>query len=119
MVGTSGALRSIVRDPAVPLLPGLFAQRFGPGGVVGGQLSEGGGTIRWISDLLGSSESTLERAAAGIPADGHGLTGVVADDPRYPEQSGVKHEDVVSFATRHIFCVLHPELVQRKRRPAR
>jgi gluconokinase len=74
LVGTSGALRSIVRDPAVPLPPGLFAQRFGPGAVVGGQLSEGGGTIRWISDLLGSSESTLERAAAEIPADGHGLT---------------------------------------------
>ena len=74
MVGTSGALRAIVADdsPAVPM--GLFAQRLGSGTVVGGQLSEGGGTLAWASGLLRRSRAALERAAADLEADTHGLT---------------------------------------------
>jgi gluconokinase len=74
MVGTSGALRAVVADPVPPIPPGLFAYRLGPGAVVGGQLSEGGGTLAWASRLLGRSPRSLERAAAGIGPDGHGLT---------------------------------------------
>ena len=74
MVGTSGALRAYVADPAPPLPAGLFAYRLGAGTVAGGQLSEGGGLLAWASRLLGRSRSSLERAAAAIDADGHGLT---------------------------------------------
>jgi len=74
MVGTSGALRTIVAEPAPAILPGLFAYRLGAGAVVGGQLSEGGGTLVWLSRLLRRSNRALERqAAALVPAD-HGLT---------------------------------------------
>jgi gluconokinase len=74
MVGTSGALRAIVadEDPAIPM--GLFAHRLGSGSVVGGQLSEGGGTLAWVSALLRRSRASLERAAADLDADSHGLT---------------------------------------------
>ena len=59
----------------VPALPaGLFAQRLGARTVVGGQLSEGGGTLAWASALLRRSQASLERAAAQLPADDHGLT---------------------------------------------
>jgi len=74
MIGTSGALRAVVPE-AAPVLPmGLFAQRLGRGSVVGGQLSEGGGTLRWASTLLRRSRAGLERAAAALEPDGHGLT---------------------------------------------
>src|SRR5205807_10075256 len=74
MIGTSGALRTIVRDPAPRILPGLFAYRLGEGAVVGGQLSEGGGAVASISRLLRRSPARLEQAAAGLVPDGHGLT---------------------------------------------
>jgi gluconokinase len=74
MVGTSGALRAVIADPAPPIPEGLFAYRLGGGTVAGGQLSEGGGLLAWTSRLLGRSRAALERAAAAIPADGHGLT---------------------------------------------
>jgi gluconokinase len=74
MVGTSGALRAILADPAPAIPMGLFAQRLGSGSVVGGQLSEGGGTLAWVSTLLRRSRASLDRAAAGLEADGHGLT---------------------------------------------
>jgi gluconokinase len=74
MAGTSGALRTFIADPAPDILAGLFAYRLGSGTIAGGQLSEGGGLLNWVSRLLGRSRQSLERAAAAIPADGHGLT---------------------------------------------
>jgi gluconokinase len=74
MVGTSGALRAVMTDPAPAIPDGLFAYRLGPGSVVGGQLSEGGGVLAWVSGLLGRSRASLERAAAAIEPDAHGLT---------------------------------------------
>lgn len=73
-VGTSGAMRSFIADPAPSLSSGLFGYRLGAGTVAGGQLSEGGGVLDWTSRLLGRSRRSLERAAEGIAADGHGLT---------------------------------------------
>ena len=73
-VGTSGALRAFIADPAPSIPAGLFAYRLGPGSVVGGQLSEGGGVLEWASRLLGRSRRSLERGAAKIAPDGHGLT---------------------------------------------
>jgi len=74
MIGTSGALRAVVPEAAPAVPEGLFAQRLGPGAVVGGQLSEGGGTLSWVSALLRRSRAGLERAAAELEPDGHGLT---------------------------------------------
>lgn len=74
MVGTSGALRAIVADPAPSIPMGLFAYRLGAGAVVGGQLSEGGGMLAWVSRLLRRSPASLERDAADMEADTHGLT---------------------------------------------
>ena len=73
-VGTSGALRAFLADPAPSIPEGLFAYRLGSGTVIGGQLSEGGGVLDWASRLLGRPRRSLERTAAGIDADGHGLT---------------------------------------------
>lgn len=74
MVGTSGALRAVVADPAPSIPAGLFAYRLGAGALVGGQLSEGGGILAWASRLLRRSPASLERAAADMGADAHGLT---------------------------------------------
>jgi gluconokinase len=74
MVGTSGALRAVVPDRIASLPAGLFAQRLGAGTVVGGQLSEGGGTLTWVSGLLRRSQAALERAAASRQPDDHELT---------------------------------------------
>jgi Glycerol kinase len=41
---------------------------------VGGQLSEGGGLLAWASRLLRRSAASLERAAAVMVPDDHGLT---------------------------------------------
>lgn len=74
MIGTSGALRSMVPEPDPFVGPGLFAYRLGTGTLLGGQLSEGGGTVAWIAGLLRRSPAALERAAAQLEPDGHGLT---------------------------------------------
>jgi gluconokinase len=74
MIGTSGAIRTILPDPAPPIPPGLFAYRLRRGALLGGQLSEGGGTVASIATLLGRSPASLERAAAGLLPDAHGLT---------------------------------------------
>ena len=74
-IGTSGALRVMLAEgvPAVP--QGLFAHRLGDGSsLLGGQLSEGGGTAAAVARLLGSRPSRLEPEAASLPPDGHGLT---------------------------------------------
>ena len=74
VVGTSGAMRAVVTDPAAAVPLGLFAFRLGTGTVVGGQLSEGGGLLEWTSRLLRRSRASLERAAAELAPDAHGLT---------------------------------------------
>jgi len=74
MVGTSGALRAVVEEPAPAVPEGLFAYRLGPGAVVGGQLSEGGGVLAWAGRLLGRSVATLERGAAAIEPAAHGIS---------------------------------------------
>jgi gluconokinase len=74
MVGTSGAVRAVVADPAPSIPDGLFAYRLGAGALVGGQLSEGGGMLAWASRLLRRSPDALERAAAAMEPDAHGLT---------------------------------------------
>jgi gluconokinase len=74
MVGTSGAMRAVIADPAAAVPPGLFAFRLGGGTLMGGQLSEGGGLLAWAGQLLRRSRASLERAAAEMGPAAHGLT---------------------------------------------
>jgi gluconokinase len=74
-VGTSGAIRSLVPDTAPRLTRGLFAHRVSDDlGLIGGQLSEGGGTLEAIARLLGRAHGRLDREAAGLAPGAHGLT---------------------------------------------
>ena len=70
MIGTSGALRAVIPDPDPAIRAGLFAQRLGAGSVVGGQLSEGGGTIAWASRLLGRPSGRSGGSGRGVRARG-------------------------------------------------
>lgn len=66
MVGTSSALRLLVPgDP--PTAEGLFAYPLeGVGTLLGGALSEGGGTLEWWGDIVGERlEDGAGRTAAG------------------------------------------------------
>jgi gluconokinase len=84
MIGTSGAMRTVVADAvfgpeaasALPLIPaGLFGFRLGNHEtLLGGHLSEGGGVVGWLARLLGQAPAALEQAAAAMEADAHGLT---------------------------------------------
>jgi gluconokinase len=101
MVGTSGAMRAFIADPAPPITPGLFAYRLGDGTVAGGQLSEGGGLLAWASRMLGHSPRALERGAAEVGADGHGLTVL----PYVFGERGLGYHD----HARGVVAGLHPE----------
>jgi gluconokinase len=73
-VGTSGAIRAIVGQPAPVLPDGLFGHRLADGtALVGGQLSEGGGVAAAVARLLGRSMASLESAAAELAPAAHGL----------------------------------------------
>lgn len=84
MIGTSGALRTVIRSTArgpkapraLPEVPtGLFGFLLGNHEMLlGGHLSEGGGAVGWLTRLLGRTPGALEEAAAAIEPDGHGLT---------------------------------------------
>jgi len=75
-IGTSGALRVIVDQPRLRIPWGTFVYRLDRRRfVVGGALSEGGNVIRWFTHGLGpKSKKKLERAAAELLPDSHGLT---------------------------------------------
>jgi gluconokinase len=77
MVGTSGAMRAIYSGEPVATLPGaLWSYRVDRTRiVVGGALSDGGGLIRWLKDLLHQEDGVaLEAQLAAIDPDSHGLT---------------------------------------------
>ncbi|HEX3629688.1 MAG TPA: FGGY-family carbohydrate kinase, partial [Candidatus Dormibacteraeota bacterium] len=75
-IGTSSALRIITPAEGVDIPWGVFVYRLDRERlVVGGALSEGGNVVRWLTDGLGiKHKKQLERAAARIAPDSHGLT---------------------------------------------
>jgi len=75
-IGTSGALRVILERERLRIPWGTFVYRLDRRRfVVGGALSEGGNVVRWFTRGLGlKPKKKLERAAADIPPDSHGLT---------------------------------------------
>ncbi|MBF6605986.1 MAG: carbohydrate kinase [Chloroflexi bacterium] len=72
MIGTSGALRVLLPEPAAPIPAGLFGYRLGRDrSLLGGQLSEGGGVVAALAKLLRRSPAALQREAALLePAAG-------------------------------------------------
>jgi gluconokinase len=75
-IGTSGALRVVIDRKRLSVPWGTFVYRLDRHRfVLGGALSEGGNVVRWFTDALGlKPKKKLEKAAAALPPDGHGLT---------------------------------------------
>lgn len=81
-IGTSGALRAIVRDQtdhepvSQPLSPKLWQYRLDRRHrVAGGAVSNGGNITFWLADLINHPDfHALTEAASQIEPDGHGLT---------------------------------------------
>ncbi len=74
MIGTSSAMRVLLDRRDVEPPPGLFCFRLGDrGSLLGGQLSEGGGTAAWVGRLTNRPLAELDRLAAEIPPIAHGL----------------------------------------------
>lgn len=74
MVGTTGAMRTVIEAPKIEIPPGLFCyrvdrQRF----VMGGALSNGGDVFAWMKKTLVLPKDIEARLEAGAPG-GHGLT---------------------------------------------
>lgn len=76
MIGTSGAMRVVLEQPAVACPEGLWCYRLDRRRfVVGGALSDGGNLITWLRQSLRWEGSAADEALLGeIEPDGHGLT---------------------------------------------
>lgn len=73
-VGTSGAVRIVLRDLKAPAPRGLWRYRLDrERSLVGGAVSNAGNVFAWISKNLKLPEN-LEEHVAAIAPDGHGLT---------------------------------------------
>ncbi len=77
MIGTSGAMRTLLEDEPPAILPkGLWCYRAdGRRVLTGGALSDGGGLYGWMMDALalGGNVEQVEAALAEMDADAHGL----------------------------------------------
>ena len=78
MVGTSGAMRVVFAgEPPVDLPSGLWSYRACERRVViGGALSDGGGLVQWINDVLNfdTDREAVQKEIAELEPDAHGLT---------------------------------------------
>jgi gluconokinase len=76
MIGTSGALRCVVKEPHLEAPAGMWCYRLdGKRFVLGGALSNGGNLVTWLRDSLRLPPSEeLEHELAALAPDGHGLT---------------------------------------------
>lgn len=93
MIGTSGALRVLLPEPAAPIPAGLFGYRLGRDWtILGGQLSEGGGVMAALARLLRRSRVTLEREAALLDATEGELTIL----PFLAAERGIGYHDTAS-----------------------
>jgi gluconokinase len=77
MVGTSGAMRSVVEADRIEIPDGLFCYRVDANKfVLGGALSNGGEVFAWMKRTLRLPESNelIEQQLAALPSAQHGLT---------------------------------------------
>lgn len=75
-VGTTGAMRVLLDDPAPDIPAGLWAYKLGRDlSLLGGSFSEGGNVIRWAMETLQLPEiEALDWELTKLRPDGHGLT---------------------------------------------
>ena len=75
-VGTSGAMRVLVHGVVEEIPRGLWCYRLDKEtSLLGGALSEGGNLLDWLYRMLGVGDrEEVEREAAGLAPDSHGLT---------------------------------------------
>jgi gluconokinase len=75
-MGTSSALRVVLNTPVPHLPAGLWCYRVdGQRSLLGGALTEGGGTYAWMKAALNlNAHPALEETLAGMEPDSHGLT---------------------------------------------
>lgn len=75
-VGTSGAMRALLHGDVPSVPDGLWCYRLSAdASLLGGALSEGGNVFAWLRDLLRIEDyDALEKEAASMPPDTHGLT---------------------------------------------
>ncbi len=75
-VGTSGAMRALLHGEVSNVPQGLWCYRLsGDAALLGGALSEGGNVFAWLRDTLRIADwNALEKEAANLPPDSHGLT---------------------------------------------
>jgi len=76
-VGTTGALRVMLRGATPEVPPGLWAYKVGAGDtLLGGSFGEGGNVFAWARETLRLPEGheAVEAALRALPPDGHGLT---------------------------------------------
>jgi gluconokinase len=78
MVGTSGAMRVVFAgEPAAEVAPALWSYRACHHRVVvGGALSDGGGLLEWLAELMNADfdAAALQIEIAALEPDSHGLT---------------------------------------------
>jgi gluconokinase len=75
-VGTSGAMRVLAGGEVAQVPLGLWCYRLNRDmSLLGGALSEGGNVFAWLREVLRVDDwDALEREAAALPPDSHGLT---------------------------------------------
>lgn len=75
-MGTTTALRVVLRDPPLRLPAGLWCYRVDRRrSLLGGALTEGGSVYAWMKSSLNlGSEASVEESLAGMEPDRHGLT---------------------------------------------
>jgi gluconokinase len=75
-VGTSGAARVLIPGTAARIPHGLWCYRLDRNtSLLGGALSEGGNLLDWLGRTLNMDDrDAVEREAAGLDPDAHGLT---------------------------------------------
>ncbi len=76
MVGTSAALRVMLKEKQLVPPVGLWRYRLNRERIlIGGALGDGGNLLRWLKGVLAvGKEKQVLRTVADLPPDGHGLT---------------------------------------------